>query len=109
MITRERYDAAMPFDAFLAGVQKNAELWRAIYDRARVPDDVVDRLDRLGGHWHVLVLSEDWCGDAVNIVPVVARLAERAANLDVRLLARDENPDIMDAHLTGAARSIPVV
>ncbi len=63
----------------------------------------------LDGAWHLLVLSEDWCGDAVNTVPIVARLAELAPNTDLRVLARDENLDLMDAHLTGTSRSIPVV
>jgi hypothetical protein len=53
-------------------------------------------------------LSEDWCSDAVSTLPVIARLAEQAA-VDFRVLARDANPDIMDAHLTSGTRSIPVV
>jgi hypothetical protein len=39
----------------------------------------------------------------------VARLAELAPNVDLRVLARDENLDLMDAHLTGTSRAIPVV
>jgi ADP-heptose:LPS heptosyltransferase len=74
-----------------------------------VPEEYVRRVAALGGAWHLLVLSEDWCGDAVNTVPVVAKLAELSTNLDLRVLARDENLDLMDAHLTGTARSIPVV
>ena len=43
-------------------------------------------------------------------MPVVACLARDAHNLDLRVLARDENLDIMDTHLTnGRSRSIPVV
>jgi hypothetical protein len=42
-------------------------------------------------------------------VPVLARLAERAPNIDLRILQRDANLDIMDAHLTLGSRSIPVV
>ena len=90
-------------------VEKNAELWRSIYERTRIPDSYVDRVHALGRSWHLLALSEDWCGDAVNVVPVVAKLADLAGNLDVRVLGRDANPDIMDAHLTGASRSIPVI
>lgn len=66
-------------------------------------------MDALGGSWHLVVLSEDWCGDAVNIVPVVAKLAESVTNMDLRILARDQNLDIMDAHLTGTSRSIPII
>ncbi len=45
----------------------------------------------------------------MNIVPIVAKLCESVSNMDMRILARDENLDIMDAHLTGTSRSIPVV
>lgn len=109
MITAQRYAAAQSFADFLATVVKNADLWRGVAARARVPDEIVRHVASLGGRWHLLVLSEDWCGDAVNTVPVVAKLAELAPNLDLRILARDQNPDIMDAHLTGTSRSIPVV
>lgn len=106
---RVRYEAAPTFDAEVAAAVENADLWRNAARLARVPDDTVARAAALPGRWHLLVLSEDWCGDAVNSVPYVARLAELAPNLDLRVLARDANPDLMDAHLTGTSRSIPVV
>ena len=88
----------------------NRELWQAITSRVLIPVDLTGRVESLGGHWHLLVLSEDWCGDAVNIVPIVAKLADGVSNMDLRILARDENLDIMDAHLTdGKSRSIPIV
>jgi hypothetical protein len=106
---RARYLAAPTFETMLGTVTKNVELWTAMWRHARVDDEYVRRASSLPGSWHLLVLSEDWCGDAVNTVPIVAKLAERCPNVDLRVLARDANPDIMDAHLTGASRSIPVV
>lgn len=106
---KERWEAALPFERFLRSARSNVALWQAIHGRARVPPALLERARALRTRWHLLVLSEDWCGDAVNTVPVVARLAELAGNLDLRILARDENPDLMDAHLTGSSRSIPVV
>lgn len=105
---RERYYAAQDFGAMLASAQKNPELWAAVAKRAIVPDTFVARVRALGGSWHLLVLSADWCGDAVNIVPVIARLADLAPNLDLRIVDRDQNLDLMDVHLTGTSRSIPV-
>jgi hypothetical protein len=107
--SRDRYLGAPEFDDMLATVEENVDLWAAVWRRAVVPDEFLRRVEALGGAWHLLVLSEDWCGDAVNTVPVVAKLAELSPNLDLRVLARDENLDLMDAHLTGASRSIPVV
>jgi hypothetical protein len=109
MTMRERYLGAMEFGEMLATVTRHEALWNAVWRRAEVSDDLVQRVAALGGAWHLLILSEDWCGDAVNTVPLVARLAELAPNADVRVLARDRNLDLMDTHLTGTSRSIPVV
>lgn len=108
MALRERYLAAQTFDEFVAAAQVNQELWRALSAGVRLPERAVERAARVGGAWHLLVLNEDWCGDAVNTVPVLARLAADAPNLDLRVLGRDANPDLMDSHLTNGARSIPV-
>jgi hypothetical protein len=108
-LDRERYESGLTFEDFLNSAHANVELWRAVYARAQVSDAAVARVTALGGHWHLLVLAEDWCGDAVNTLPVMARLAEGAPNVDLRVLARDANLDLMDARLTNGARSIPVV
>lgn len=107
---RERFESALSFPQYLETVRKNEDLWRGVHDRVVLPGGTVDEARALPGVWHLLALSEDWCGDAANILPVVSRLADRLPNVDLRVLSRDENPDIMDTHLTdGRSRSIPVV
>ena len=106
---RSRFESALPFPEYLETVRKNESLWRGVHDRVRLPEAVVAEGRALHGTWHLLALSEDWCGDAVNILPVVAHLTEALPNVDLRVLPRDENLDLMDAHLTnGHSRSIPV-
>jgi len=106
---QSRFRAAQTFDEFLATAEKNLDLWTAMARRASVPLELLERATAIPGRWHLLVLNEDWCGDAVNTVPFVARLAELAPNLELRILGRDANPDLMDAHLWRGTRSIPVV
>ena len=55
-----------------------------------------------------LVITEGWCGDASQIVPVIDALA-KAFNIDVRFLLRDENLDLIDLHLVNGGRSIPIM
>jgi hypothetical protein len=93
----------------LETVTKNADLWAGVWRRVVVGDEYLRRVAAVPGHWHLLVLSEDWCGDAVNTVPVIAKLVALSPNLELRVLPRDENLDLMDAHLTGTSRSIPIV
>ena len=108
-LDRARFEAAPTFEEYLAGVDRNRELWHGVYQRARAPEDLVAAARAIPGAWSIVALSEDWCGDAVNTLPVVARLAE-SVGWDFRVLSRDANPDLMDAHLTnGRSRSIPVV
>lgn len=104
-----RFRDAATFRAYVELTEKNRELWQWGARRADVDAAAVERLAATGRAWHFLALSEDWCGDAVNTLPVIARLAELAPNAELRLLGRDANPDLMDAHLRGTARAIPVV
>jgi hypothetical protein len=109
MMNKDRFEAAADFQTYLGMVEQNREFWRGVWDRVVVPPDISARVEAVGGTWHLLALSEDWCGDAVNLLPLVARLAQPVPGLSFRVLGRDANLDLMDAHLTGASRSIPVV
>jgi hypothetical protein len=109
-LLRARYEAAPTFDRFVETAQANKQLWATTYKLARVPDSLVARVRALPSPVHLLVLTEDWCGDAVNTIPAIAKLVSMAGEpVDMRVLGRDANPDLMDAHLTGTSRSIPVV
>lgn len=104
-----RFERAVPFDEFLDSTVANTELWRATARRAVVDTETAARAAALPGRWQLLVLADDWCGDAVNSLPYIARLAELTPGWEMRVLGRDADPDIMDAHLTNGSRSIPVV
>jgi Thioredoxin len=56
-----------------------------------------------------LTLTEGWCGDAAQIVPVLPALAALNPNIEARFLLRDEHPDLMELFLTDSTRSIPKV
>ena len=106
-----RWDAALTYEQFVQeAAADHRGLWEAIHRLARVPDWAVEQVAALPGHYRVVVLAEDWCGDAVNTVPVLAKWAAAAPNLALRVLRRDEHPEVMDRYLTnGTARAIPVV
>ena len=56
-----------------------------------------------------LVLTESWCGDAAQVIPVLAKLADLNNHINLKLILRDENLGIMDEFLTNGSRSIPKV
>ena len=54
-----------------------------------------------------LVLTEGWCGDAAQNIPVMAAIEKGCSNIFLQLLLRDENLELMDHYLTKGSRSIP--
>ncbi len=108
----DRFHLAQPYEAWLAASTQPtlAALQRSIRSRTEVAPALVARVTALGRRWNVLVLSADWCSDAVNIEPWVDALCAESPLLAMRLLDRDQHLDLMDQHLTnGRSRSIPVV
>jgi len=54
-----------------------------------------------------LVLTEGWCTNSAQIVPVFNKIAQLNSNIELKFLLRDENPRLMDRYLTNGSRSIP--
>lgn len=56
-----------------------------------------------------LVISEGWCGDSAQILPVINKMAEVADAIDLRIVLRDENDELMNLFLTNGTKSIPIL
>jgi hypothetical protein len=105
---RSLWDQAVPFAAYVTASTQHRGLWEGLYRTARLPEWALGALPA-GVRRRLLVLAEDWCGDASNTVPVLARLADAVPGLELRVLRRDEYPEVMDRYLTNGSRSIPIV
>jgi hypothetical protein len=103
------WDEALTFQQFVKESEQHCELWTGVYRTARIPEWAKSEVARLGRKFRLVVLAEDWCGDASSTIPVIARWVEEAGNIELRILRRDENPQVMDRYLTDGARSIPLV
>ena len=54
-----------------------------------------------------LIITEGWCGDAAQNIPVIEKIASESVNIETRYVLRDENPELIDQFLSEGARSIP--
>lgn len=75
----------------------------------QLKEEVEHQLKNLNREYIVLVLSEGWCGDAAQTVPVLNKMAEVSKQLDLKIVLRDENENLMNAYLTNGGKSIPKV
>lgn len=85
----------------------NAQRIKRIDKTCELNSDLRSSLKNLKGKYIWLVISESWCGDSAQCLPVIAKMAEANSNIDLKIIFREENPEIMNAYLTNGTRSIP--
>ncbi len=74
----------------------------------RLDESLIQKAKRLTQKYSWLVITEAWCGDSAQNLPFIASLAKQVSeNIDLYIVLRDENKDLMDSYLTNGARAIP--
>ena len=72
--------------------------------------DLIDALKNLNGQFKILVITEGWCGDAAQIVPVLVKMVSAAAEkFELKFVLRDEHEKLTNANLTNGGKSIPII
>ncbi|WP_432709376.1 thioredoxin family protein [Pedobacter sp.] len=76
----------------------------------KLTDEFSNVLAGIKNKYNLLVITEGWCGDAAQIVPLFNKIVQAApAHFQLRLVLRDQYPDLIDQHLTNGGRAIPVL
>ncbi|MBR7553930.1 thioredoxin family protein [Allobacillus sp. GCM10007491] len=104
---QEYFEEGQTIQEYMDNMSKLKEESFQVYENFKLPDDgFAEQLKDFPVHF--LIITEDWCGDAMMINPVIRKLAE-AAEKETRVVYRDEDTDLIDRHLTNGSRSIPIV
>ena len=119
-LTNDAYQAAWAeyIQQSLTGLDRKARrnLYYARYNKERsdrvqqayeVSATLREGVERINAPQLWMVLTEDWCSDSAYALPLIVAAAALNGLIDLRILRRDDNLDIMDQYLTGTARSIP--
>ncbi|KON85601.1 thioredoxin [Sporosarcina globispora] len=103
------FQKGMRFQEYIQGMKVNKDEMMGIYDRFSLSDKEITRLaDFKDTGMKVIVLTEDWCGDAMLNNPILLKIADEIG-MEVRFVLRDRNLELMDQYLTnGTSRAIPI-
>ncbi|REE80917.1 thiol-disulfide isomerase/thioredoxin [Lutibacter oceani] len=105
------------------GKSTGTEQSEALFNYSQLNDKRMDRLDKtlkiseetqnslnqLKNGYTFLVIAEGWCGDAAQILPVINKIAEASAKINLKVVCRDENDELMNQFLTNGSKSIPKI
>lgn len=75
----------------------------------QITDEVKNYLENLNQEYIWLVISEGWCGDAAQILPIINKMALLSDKIDFKIVLRDHNEALMNQFLTNGSKSIPIL
>jgi hypothetical protein len=129
MITQQHIDKGISFEAYhqlyqeqvangqtsgldqseglIAYTKLNFSRLKRSYKTTEIANETKAMLEKISTPLTWLVLTETWCGDAAQNIPVLAKMAELNPAISLKLIFRDENPEVMDNFLTNGSKSIP--
>jgi hypothetical protein len=87
----------------------NYQRARRIHKQFQPLEKLVNFINKLDSEITFLAITEPWCGDAAQNLPIFHELSKESDKITFKLALRDQNPDLMDLFLTNGARSIPKV
>jgi hypothetical protein len=85
----------------------NRQRMKRLEKTVELNDSLKEKARSVKANWIWLILTEGWCGDAAQNIPIIEKIAAENPNIETRYLLRDENLELMDKYLTFIARSIP--
>ncbi|MCA1624915.1 MAG: thioredoxin family protein [Acidobacteria bacterium] len=85
----------------------NRQRMKRLEKTVKLNDSLKEKLQGVKRKMIWLVITEGWCGDAAQNIPIIEKIAAESLNIETRYLLRDENLELMDKYLTFNARSIP--
>lgn len=84
------------------GIQRMNRMWEKYFPNS----EQVEKLANKNFKGKILIISESWCGDASQVLPVVVKFFEQ---FEVRISYRDQEPSLIDNYLVNGSKSIPIV
>lgn len=84
---------------------KRMERWNKTF---HVSEEAQNKLNALSSKQKWFVITETWCGDSAQNLPIIAKIAEVSqGKIELKIMFRDEHPEWMDRYLTNGTRSVP--
>ncbi len=73
----------------------------------KIDETIKNAFATTNGNITWVVLTEGWCGDAAQSLPVINKLAELNDGIDLKIVSRDKHDELMSNFLTNGGKAIP--
>lgn len=94
-------------DEYIKFSELNIQRMKRLDKTVTLTDDLLQNIGRINIDMIWLIITEAWCGDAAQILPVINKIATTTSKIELKILLRDDNPEVMNQFLTNGSKSIP--
>lgn len=109
LVEQEKTTGEEQSDMRVRFTKLNAQRMKRIDKQVKLTSEILTVLSQIERPMKWIVLTEAWCGDAAQILPVLQAIVHESDLLEMSLVLRDEYPELMEQFLTNGTKSIPKV
>ena len=85
----------------------NFQRLKRVFRTFQLSEKIAESVKNVRSEMLWVVIVESWCGDVPQNLPFMEAISQISDKIKLRIILRDENPEIMDQFLTNGTRSIP--
>ncbi|TVZ08711.1 thiol-disulfide isomerase/thioredoxin [Cellulophaga sp. RHA_52] len=107
LVANNKSTGVLQTDALANYTMLNDKRMKRLDKTTKLTDATISKIKQVTAKVTWLVLTESWCGDAAQSMPVMQKFAEQSSNINVKVILRDENLELMNHFLYNNTLSIP--
>lgn len=107
LLSEGKTTGAVQSEAMFGYGKLNRQRMKRLEKTVVLNESLREKAGNVESKWIWLIITEGWCGDAAQNIPIIEKIAAESANIETRYVLRDENLELMDEYLTNGGRAIP--
>jgi hypothetical protein len=107
LLASGKSSGAIQSEALLNYSKLNDKRMKRLDKTSKLTQETVVALKSIDAPVTWLVLTEGWCGDAAQSLPVINKIASESTQITLKIILRDDHEELMNHFLTNGGKSIP--
>ena len=107
LLASGKSSGAIQSEALLTYSKLNDKRMKRLDKTSKLTQEMIVALKSIDAPVTWLVLTEGWCGDAAQSLPIINKIASESTQITLKIILRDDHEELMNHFLTNGGKSIP--
>jgi hypothetical protein len=107
LLASGKSSGAIQSEALLTYSKLNDKRMKRLDKTSKLSQETIVALKSIDAPVTWLVLTEGWCGDAAQSLPIINKIVSESTQITLKIILRDDHEELMNHFLTNGGKSIP--